>query len=82
MGPPAFPPQRGPRRRTTGGEQVRASFGVSSLGGPLRRDHPAGDVQLDRLVGESAPKLVSLPGIGTDHAATLLTVVGDNPERG
>jgi transposase len=40
------------------------------------------DVQVDRLVAESAPKLVSLPGIrGTDHAATLLTVVGDNPER-
>jgi transposase len=39
------------------------------------------DVQLDRLVVETAPKLVSLPGIGTDHAATLLTVVGDNPER-
>ena len=39
------------------------------------------DVHLDRLVGESAPELVSLPGIGTDHAATLLTVVGDNPER-
>jgi transposase len=38
------------------------------------------DVQLDRLV-ETAPKLVSLPGIGTDHAATLLTVVGDNPQR-
>ena len=40
------------------------------------------DVHLDRLVAETAPKLVSLPGIGTDHAATLLTVVGDNPERG
>jgi transposase len=39
------------------------------------------DVQLDRLVVETAPKLVSLPGIGIDHAATLLTVVGDNPER-
>ncbi len=38
------------------------------------------DVQLDRLV-ETAPKLVSLPGIGIDHAATLLTLVGDNPER-
>jgi transposase len=39
------------------------------------------DVQLDRLVAEAAPELLSLPGIGTDHAATLLTVVGDNPER-
>jgi transposase len=39
------------------------------------------DVQLDRLVLETAPELVSLLGIGTDHAATLLTVVGDNSQR-
>jgi transposase len=31
------------------------------------------DIQLDRLVAHSAPELVSLPGIGTDHAATLQT---------
>ena len=28
-----------------------------------------------------APGLVSLPGIGTDNAATLLIVAGDNPQR-
>jgi transposase len=39
------------------------------------------DAQLDRLVTQVAPELVSLPGIGTDHAATLLTVAGDNPKR-
>ncbi len=39
------------------------------------------DAQLDRLVAEAAPELVSLPAIGTDHAATLLIVAGDNPER-
>lgn len=39
------------------------------------------DAQLDRLVAESAPELTSLPAIGTDHAATLLMVAGDNPER-
>lgn len=39
------------------------------------------DVQIDRLVAEVAPELVSLPSIGTDSAATLLTVAGDNPER-
>jgi transposase len=39
------------------------------------------DIQLDRLVAHSAPELVSLPGIGTDHAATLLIVAGDNPKR-
>ena len=39
------------------------------------------DAQLDRLVAVAAPKLVSLPAIGTDHAATLLVLAGDNPER-
>jgi transposase len=39
------------------------------------------DAQLDRLVAEAAPELVSLPAIGTNHAATLLVVAGDNPER-
>src|SRR5919199_1092592 len=39
------------------------------------------DEQLDRLVAEAAPELISLPAIGTDHAATLLIVAGDNPER-
>jgi transposase len=37
--------------------------------------------QLDRLVAEAAPELISLPAIGTEHAATLLIVAGDNPER-
>ena len=36
---------------------------------------------LDRLVAQVAPELVSLAGIGTDHAATLLIVAGDNPKR-
>jgi transposase len=39
------------------------------------------NAQLDRLVAETAPELTSLPAIGTDHAATLLMVAGDNPER-
>ena len=39
------------------------------------------DAHLDRLVAEAAPELTSLPAIGTDHAATLLVVAGDNPER-
>jgi transposase len=39
------------------------------------------DTQLDSLVSETAPELISLPAIGTDHAATLLLTVGDNPER-
>ena len=39
------------------------------------------EVHLDRLVGQIAPELVALPGIGTDNAATLLIVAGDNPQR-
>jgi transposase len=39
------------------------------------------DAQLDHLVAEAAPELIPLPAIGTDHAATLLLTVGDNPER-
>ena len=39
------------------------------------------DAQLSRLVAEIAPELTALPGVGTDHAATLLVVAGDNPQR-
>jgi transposase len=39
------------------------------------------EAHLDRLVGQAAPELLSLPGIGTDSAATLLIVAGDNPKR-
>jgi transposase len=39
------------------------------------------EAHLDRLVAQAAPGLVSLPGIGTDSAATLLIVAGDNPQR-
>jgi transposase len=39
------------------------------------------DAHLRRLVAEAAPGLISLPAIGTHHAATLLVLAGDNPER-
>ncbi len=39
------------------------------------------DARLERLVAEASPGLVRLPGIGTNHAATLLVLAGDNPER-
>jgi transposase len=39
------------------------------------------EVHLDRMVAQAAPELVSLPGIGTHNAATLLIVAGDNPQR-
>jgi transposase len=39
------------------------------------------EVHLDRLVAQATPGLVALAGIGTDNAATLLVVAGDNPQR-
>jgi transposase len=39
------------------------------------------DEQLDRLVGEVAPELVAVEGIGTDKAASLLIAAGDSPLR-
>ena len=39
------------------------------------------DAQLERLVAQAAPELVRLLGVGTNHAATLLVLAGDNPER-
>jgi transposase len=47
----------------------------------LSEEIAALDAQLKRLVAEVAPGLVSLPGVGTNHAATLLVLAGDNPER-
>jgi hypothetical protein len=39
------------------------------------------EAHLDHLVAQAAPKLLTLPGIGTENAATLLVVAGDNPQR-
>jgi transposase len=39
------------------------------------------DAHLARLVAQAAPELMAVKGVGTDTAATLLTAVGDNPER-
>jgi transposase len=39
------------------------------------------DAHLGRLVAQVAPELVSLAGIGTENAATLLIVAADNPQR-
>jgi transposase len=47
----------------------------------LSREIEELEAHLDQLVGQVAPELVSLAGIGTDSAATLLIVAGDNPQR-
>jgi transposase len=39
------------------------------------------DSRLTELVADTAPSLVSLYGIGTDTAASLLVTAGDNPQR-
>jgi len=33
------------------------------------------------LVIAASPRLIALPGVGTEVAAQLLTTIGDNPER-
>jgi transposase len=40
------------------------------------------EAHLDRLVAQAAPELLSLPGIGTDNAATLLVVALKTTQRG
>jgi hypothetical protein len=40
------------------------------------------DTHLDRLVAQAAPELVTLAGIGTDNAATLLIVALKTTHRG
>jgi transposase len=40
------------------------------------------EAHLDRLVAQAAPELVSLAGIGTDSAATLLIVALKTTPRG
>ncbi len=39
------------------------------------------DVQLDRLVADTAPDLVANNGVGTHTPAALLVTAGDNPQR-
>ena len=62
------------------GRQVRAAFGGPPIRGTLWEIAEL-EAHLDRLVGQVAAELVALPGIGTDSAATLLIVAGDNPQR-
>jgi hypothetical protein len=44
-------------------------------------DTTSDTTQFDGLVVQAAPELLSLPVIGTENAATLLVVAGDNPGR-
>jgi len=39
------------------------------------------DEQIGRLVKRASPSLTELDGVGSDTAATLLVVAGDNPDR-
>jgi transposase len=42
---------------------------------------PGPTTWFNELVTAAAPALLAIKGIGTEIAATLLTVAGDNPER-
>ena len=48
--------------------------------GPLREISSL-DEELQILVAQAAPSLVSLSGVGTDVAGALLVAAGDNPGR-
>jgi transposase len=39
------------------------------------------DIELQALVTETAPRLLALPGVGTEVAGQLLITAGDNPDR-
>jgi len=39
------------------------------------------DTELRTLVAVAAPRMIKLPGVGTEVAAQLLTTAGDNPDR-
>jgi transposase len=67
-----------------GDVEMATKFALSSVARryeALSKEIARLDAQLDQLVAEVASGLVSLPAIGTNHAATLLVAAGDNPER-
>ena len=47
----------------------------------LSKEIREADHDLDQLIGQAAPTLLALPGVGTEVAGQLLTTAGDNPER-
>jgi len=47
----------------------------------LQAELDALDAELQVLIGQVAPALLSLPGVGVDTAGQLLVTVGDNPIR-
>ncbi|MFI2408161.1 transposase [Micromonospora chersina] len=47
----------------------------------LDREIRAADVDVQVLLRQAAPRLLELPGVGSEVAAQLLITAGDNPER-
>jgi len=39
------------------------------------------DDQLESLVEDAAPRLIALPGVGSETGGALLVAIGDNPDR-
>ena len=67
-------------RRRGAATRFALTLGGPALPGALRGDRGVG--RAARAAGGARPPgLVSLPGVGTHHAATLLVLAGDNPER-
>ena len=47
----------------------------------LSEEITAADTELGTLVTAAAPRLIALPGVGTEVAGQLLITAGDNPDR-
>lgn len=59
----------------------RVLRGLAKRWEQLDREVDSLDEQLAVLVGQRAPQLLALRGVGVDVAGTLLVAAGDNPER-
>ncbi len=54
---------------------------ASATTGSSTRRSASSTASLKRLVTETAPALVAVPGVGVDTAATLLVAAGEDPKR-
>ena len=76
----AAPPAAGQREAAL----VGVGAAMASLAGRIQAldgELDALGQQLDRLVGQAAPALLAMFGVGTDSAGALLVAAGDNPGR-
>lgn len=82
---PALVVQASRRRKVPATDAVSAAYrvlrGLARRWQQLAREVAELDNELERLVKQTAPKLLALYGVGVDVAGALLVAAGDNPER-